>query len=85
MPSQDLIFVGFSSFKGKKDTTKTYFKLQFISIPTKTRDGKSAYYKTIDLFVDSSIYDSFIEDNALLDTVSIPYEISGDKVIFKLG
>lgn len=84
MPTQDLVFVGYSSFMGKKDVNKTYYKLQFITIPIKTQDGLSAYFKPIDLFVTSEVYDNFIEYHELLESVAIPYFIVGDKVVFKL-
>lgn len=84
MPTQDLVFVGYSLFKGKKDANKTYYKLQFISIPVKTQDEKSAYYKQIDLFVNEEIYNDFVGYHELLETVAIPYVVIGDKVSFKL-
>jgi len=84
MPSQDLVFVGYSSFKGKKDANKTYYKLSFISIPVQTQDKKSAYYKSIDLFVSDEVYDEFISCHELLETVAVPYVVVGDKVSFKL-
>lgn len=84
MPTQDLVFVGYSSFKGKKDVNKIYYKLQFISIPVKTQDAKSAYYKQIDLFVSEEIYNDFVGYHELLETVAIPYVVIGDKVSFKL-
>lgn len=84
MPTQDLLFVGYSSFKGKKDVNKTYYKLSFISIPVKTQDGKSAYYKTIDLFTTEDCYVDFINEHELLETVAVPYLVVGDKVSFKL-
>lgn len=84
MPTQDLVFVGYSSFKGKKDINKIYYKLQFISIPMKTLDNKSAYYKTIDLFVSEEVYEDYIVNHELLETVAVPYLVIGDKVSFKL-
>lgn len=85
MPTQDLVFVGYSSFKGKKDVNKTYYKLSFITIPVPTQDKKSAYYKTIDLFVNSVVaYEDFVNEHELLETVAMPYVVIGDKVSFKL-
>lgn len=84
MPTQDLVFVGYSSFRGKKDINKVYYKLQFISIPMKTQDSKSAYYKSIDLFVTENVYLDYIENHDLLETVAVPYVVIGDKVSFKL-
>lgn len=84
MPTQDLVFIGYSSFKGKKDVNKTYYKLSFISIPVQTQDKKSAYCKSIDLFVNDSCYEDFIDSHELLETVAIPYVVTGDKVSFKL-
>lgn len=84
MPTQDLVFVGYSSFKGKKDVNKTYYKLSFITIPVPTQDKKSAYYKSIDLFVSDEVYDEFIRCHELLETVAVPYVVIGDKVSFKL-
>lgn len=84
MPTQDLVFVGYSSFQGKKDINKVYYKLQFISIPMKTQDNKSAYYKSIDLFVSENVYEDYITSHDLLETVAVPYLVVGDKVSFKL-
>lgn len=84
MPTQDLLFIGYSSFKGKKEQSRVYYKIQFISIPMKTQDGNSAYYKAIDLFVNEQSYYNFINEHDLLDTVAVPYIVIGDKVSFKL-
>lgn len=84
MPTQDLVFIGYRSFKGKKDVNKIYFVLQFITIPVKSQDGKTAYCKSIDLFASENSYSDFISEHELLETVAIPYEINGDKVSFKI-
>ena len=84
MFTQDLVFVGYSCFKGKKDVNKVYYKLEFISIPLKTQDGKSAYYKSIDLFVSKEVYEDFLLSHDLLETVPIPYVVIGDRVFFNL-
>ena len=84
MPTQDLIFVGYGSFNSKKDPGKIYYKFEFISIPIKSKNGNSAYYKAVDLFVSDCVYHSFISEHDLLDTVAIPYIVVGDKVSFTL-
>lgn len=84
MPTQDLVFIGYRSFKGKKDVNKTYFVLQFITIPVKSQDGKTAYCKSIDLFASEDSYSDFISEHELLETVAVPYVVNGDKVSFQI-
>ena len=80
----DLIFIGYRSFKGKQDTTKTFYVLSFITSPIVSDTKASAFCKNIDIFVNKDVYNNFISSNGLLDSVEVPYEVVGDKVQYKL-
>lgn len=80
---QDLIYVGYRSFNGKKDPEKVYYVLEFMTQPIVTK--VSAYCQNINIFVDKEVYNNFIKTNDLLDTVEVNYHIIGDKVQYTLN
>lgn len=78
----ELIFVGFRSGIGK--SKKEYFMLNFITPPTYSQDKSFAYSNSISLFTTKEKYSNFIKEVSLLDKVSIPFEVNGDKVRYYL-
>lgn len=81
--TQELIYVGYRSFNGKKDPDKVYYVLRFITHPIVT--NISAYCQDIDIFVDKDVYNNFIKTNSLLDTVDVNCRIVGNKVQYSLN
>ena len=51
--TQELIYVGYRSFNGKKDPEKTYYVLRFITHPIV--GNSSAYCQDVDIFVDKDM------------------------------
>ena len=57
--TQELIYVGYRSFNGKKDPEKVYYVLRFITRPIVTKS--SAYCENIDIFVDKEVYNNGVK------------------------
>ena len=81
--TQELIYVGYRSFNGKKDPDKVYYVLRFITHPIVTKS--SAYCENIDIFVDKDVYNNFIKSTDLLDNVDVNCHIVGNKVQYSIN
>lgn len=80
--NDDLIFVGYRSFTSKSNNECNV--LDFITKPKKTQDGKGVYVSNVSIFTDKDKYNSFIGNNKLLSTVSVSFEIIGNKVRYSI-
>lgn len=78
----ELIFTGFKSGIGKSN--KEYFMLSFITPPVLSQNGDFAYSNNVSLFTSKEKYNDFIKSISLLDKISIPFEVVGDKVRYYL-
>lgn len=74
---QDLIFIGYRTFKSKNGND--CYVLDFLENPHKTQNG-NVVASNISVFTEPTKFGNFIKANELLKTVSVPFEISGDKV-----
>ena len=80
---QLLIFKGYRYFNGKTDPSKTYFVLNFMTLPVVTENR--GYCQDIDIFVTKEVYNNFIKNNNLLDNIEVSYEIVGNRVQYTLN
>lgn len=80
--SDELIFVGYRSFTSKSNNDCNV--LDFITKPKKTTDGKGVYISNVSIFCDKDKYNNFIANNKLLSTVSVSFEIVGNKVRYSI-
>lgn len=81
--TQELIYIGYRSFNGKKDPDKVYYVLMFMTRPIVTRT--SAYCENINIFVEKDVYNNFIKENDLLDNVDVNCNIVGNKVLYSIN
>lgn len=81
--TQELIYVGYRNFNGKKDPEKVYYVLNFMTHPIITKT--SAYCQNIDIFVNKEVYNNFIKENDLLDTIAVNCHIVGNKVQYSIN
>ena len=79
---QKLLFIGYKSFTSKNGDD--FYILSFLSEPVVSVDGKKAYCTDVDIFCDITKYNSFIKSNKLMDYVSIPFEIVGNRVKYNI-
>lgn len=80
--SDDLIFVGYRSFTSKSNNECNV--LDFITKPKNTQDGKGVYVSNVSIFTDKDKYNGFIANHKLLSTVSVSFEIVGNKVRYSI-
>lgn len=80
MEKQELLFIGFKSFKSKNE--KQCCILSFLTKPINSKMG--CYCKPVDIFVTQQEYDSFLHENDIMSWVEVSFEIVGDKVRFKI-
>ena len=81
--TQELLYVGYKFFNGKKDPDKTFYVLRFITNPIISYS--SAYCQDIDIFVEKDVYNKFIKEHDLLDWVETNCQIVGDKVRYTIN
>lgn len=75
----DLIFVGYRQFNSKKNN-QDYFVIDFISKPKKSALNNNVTVSNIAVFTDKEKFSEFVQSHKLLETISVPFEIQGDKV-----
>lgn len=80
--ADDLIFVGYRSFTSKSNNECNV--LDFITKPKKTQDGYGVYVSNVSIFTDEKKYNDFIANNKLLSTVTVSFEIVGNKVRYSI-
>ena len=78
----ELILTGYKSGVGKSN--KKYYMLTFITPPVLSQNKESAYSNNVTVFTTEEKYNSFIKQFSLLDRISIPFEVNGDKVRYYL-
>jgi len=78
----ELIFTGYKSGIGKSN--KKYYMLNFITPPVVSQNGEFAYSNDISLFTTEEKFNQFKKEHALLDYVSISFEVNGEKVRYYL-
>lgn len=78
----DLIYVGYRTFMSKSGNKCNV--LDFITKPKKTKNGDGVYVSNISVFTEEEKYFDFIKKNQLLSTVSVSFEIIGDKVRYNI-
>lgn len=75
----DLIYVGYRQFNSKKNN-QDYFVIDFISKPKKSAINGNMTVSNIAVFTDKQKFSDFVQSHKLLETISVPFEIQGDKV-----
>lgn len=71
------IFIGFKSFKSKAGKQCYVISLVFIDFDEM---NQRATYFVKDVFTDEKVYNNFVNEHQLLDTVDVKREIVGDVV-----
>lgn len=76
---EDLIFVGYRQFNSKKNN-QDYFVIDFITKPKKSAVNNNVTATPIQVFVEKQKFSDFVQSHKLLETISVSFEIQGDKV-----
>lgn len=77
---QDLIFIGYRIFSGKKDTSKTYYVLTFLGEPRFSQDKNQCWRSNIDVFVTPEQYNKYIKEHDINTTYKVPFKVEGTNV-----
>lgn len=77
---QDLIFIGYRFFAGKKDSSKTYYVLTFLGEPKFSQDKAQCWRYNIDIFVDKNQYNEYIKNHDINATYKVPFKVEGTNV-----
>lgn len=78
----DLIFVGYRQFTSKAG--KDCYVVDFITKPKKAVNNNNVFVSQVAVFTDKDKFSNFVQNNKLLSTVSLGFEIVGDKVRYQI-
>lgn len=75
---EELIFVGYRQFLSKKGSD--CYVVDFITKPKKWASNNNVSVSNVTVFCEKEKFSDFVQNNKLLSTISVAFEIKGDRV-----